>query len=987
MRNPLALAVLATLLAAPPLTAQTPVADSGKKVFGIDDYAKWRVIGEAKLSPDGDWAAYVLRFTNVTAADAKPVLHLRNLGTSAEVEIPDATAPQFSPDSKWIVYRVEPRPPARGGRRGGAPTPATPDSTQPPSPSSGGRGSAAPATPPSHYELRELASGKTTAWREIQSTTFSPTGSHLLLRQRPAGAANGTANGGGGGGGGGRGGGAPPANSDHGTDAILYDYSTGRSQFLGSVNDAAFNRKGDLLAWTVDAAVTDGNGLFVMNLETGATVTLDNDSLHYARLAWNQQGTGLAALKGHAVEKKRERHNVLLVFTDVTGAEETPAVLDTAAAGFPKGFELSERAPLAWSDDGREVFVGIIPQTEAPDTSRRRSADSIPDVDVWRTQDQRIQSVQIEQAESDRDRTFREGFVIAAGRYVPLSDSTMRDLELPATGHWAVGRNPLPYISDYKPAAADIYRVNTETGERAKFLTNQLTGREIAGITPDDKGYLYWSDGAWKRYDFASGATRALAAPGVSFLDAQFDYAAPRPPYAVEGFASDGSGVIAPDRFDLWFLPFDSTAKARNLTMGRGTRDKIVYRYVRTEPVDSSTRPGARAEREIDLSKPITLSAYGEYTKKAGFARLSGDSLQVLVFDDAAYSTPMRAEKGERWLFTRQTFAEFPNLVVSGADFTDRTKISDANPRQKDYLWGHRILFDFTTKHGDKLQGMLTLPDDYKPGEKRPMLVNFYEKNSQNLNRYPMPSYLTGMGSIPIEAVSRGYIAMIPDVDFHLGSSHSDVLDAVESATRKVIAMGYADPTHIGEHGHSYGGEAAAFIATRSRLFAAAADGAGVTDLYTDFSQSWGWTYQVTQGASGDNGNEYYLNGQGRWGFSPWDKPDVYHFESALTHVREVTEPILIEHGTSDPTVSFTEGMNFYNALRYNGKKAVLLAYPGEGHHLGGLANQKDLTVRFFEFFNHYLKGAPAPKWLTEGVPFLKKDTTKPTTPPTPPTM
>ena len=72
--------------------------------------------------------------------------------------------------------------------------------------------------------------------------------------------------------------------------------------------------------------------------------------------------------------------------------------------------------------------------------------------------------------------------------------------------------------------------------------------------------------------------------------------------------------------------------------------------------------------------------------------------------------------------------------------------------------------------------------------------------------------------------------------------------------------------------------------------------------------------------------------------------------------------------------VSFSEGMNFYNALRYNGKDAVMLAYPGEGHGLRGLANRRDLTERYFQFFDHYLKGAPAPKWMTDGVPFLAKD-------------
>ncbi len=62
------------------------------------------------------------------------------------------------------------------------------------------------------------------------------------------------------------------------------------------------------------------------------------------------------------------------------------------------------------------------------------------------------------------------------------------------------------------------------------------------------------------------------------------------------------------------------------------------------------------------------------------------------------------------------------------------------------------------------------------------------------------------------------------------------------------------------------------------------------------------------------------------------------------------------------------------NALRYNNKKAVLLAYEGEGHGLRGMANRKDLTIRYFQFFDHYLKGAPAPKWMTDGVPFLDKD-------------
>jgi dipeptidyl aminopeptidase/acylaminoacyl peptidase len=282
-------------------------------------------------------------------------------------------------------------------------------------------------------------------------------------------------------------------------------------------------------------------------------------------------------------------------------------------------------------------------------------------------------------------------------------------------------------------------------------------------------------------------------------------------------------------------------------------------------------------------------------------------------------------------------------------------------------------------KDGQRAQGILAIPDDYKAGEKRPMLVTFYEKNSQNMHRYNAPSYLTGMGSSPMQAVSEGYITMMPDVYFHTGASHSDMLDAVEAATKRVIEMGYADPKHIGVNGHSYGGEGAAFIGTRSRLFAAVGMGAGVVDLFFDFNQNWGWSYSVQQQGSGGGNNafDYYLYSQGREAVSPWSNPELYNFESALMHAPEVTAPFLIEHGGADPTVPFTNGLAMYNALRYNNKKAVLLAYPGEGHGLRGMANRKDLTIRFFHFFDHYLKGAPAPKWLTDGVPFLDKDSVK----------
>ena len=944
-----------------------------KRPLTIADYSRWRSIEAAQLSGDGNWAAYGLRFTNVVTPDAKPELRIKRLDTNAEIVVKDASSPSFSSDSRWIVYQIDPPPPPRGARRGADSTATDSARARPDS------------APKRRTELRELATGRTQSWEDIQSATFSPTATHLLLRRRPAargGAGSGDgASGGGGGGGGGFGGqqsGATP--NIRGTDALLHDLATGRTQFLGSVGDAAFNRRGDLLAFSVEAAVKDGNGLFVVDLATGRTHVLDNDARTYSRIAWNDSGTAVAVLKGKDVAKMREKENVLLVVPNVRGAFAGARVaalkLDSTTAGFPKSWVVSDRATLEWSDDSKRVFFGAMRQTPAPDTGKRRSTDSLPDVDVWRTNDERILSLQMIRADADRNFTFREAFDVATGRFVRLADSTMRDVEVAPDGRWAIGRDTRGYIADYGRPRADIYRVNPATGERTLVLMGQMIQQHVFGFSAVGRHWLYWKDNKFQSYEPDANVTRTLGgASAPSFVDMEWDYPGTRPSYGVGGFSADGRGVIVNSRYDLWLLPFDGSA-ARNLTNGEGGRNEIALRYIRTAPVDPMAPRAQRDRRVIDLSRPVTLSAYGEWTKKSGFYTLTGNRIEPVVFEDASFSIPTRAAKADRFLFTRQTFVEFPDLRVSGPAFAQSRKISDANPQQSEFNWGRRVLFDYTLKDGKRAQGIVAIPDDYRDGEKRPMIVSFYEKNSQNMHRHTPPSFLASLNGTPVEAVSKGYLFMLPDVYFRTGQSHSDMLEAVEAATTKVIELGYADPKRIGLHGHSYSGEGAAFIATQSKLFAAVGMGAGVTDLFSDFSQSWGWAYQVNAG-SGQNAFEYYLNSQGRWGFSPWEKPEVYRFESALTHAPAVQVPIMIMHGTADPTVAFSEGMNFYSALRYNNKTAYLIAYPGEGHGLRGLANRRDFTIRYFQFFDHYLRGAPAPKWMTDGVPYLMKDEVK----------
>jgi acetyl esterase/lipase len=88
--------------------------------------------------------------------------------------------------------------------------------------------------------------------------------------------------------------------------------------------------------------------------------------------------------------------------------------------------------------------------------------------------------------------------------------------------------------------------------------------------------------------------------------------------------------------------------------------------------------------------------------------------------------------------------------------------------------------------------------------------------------------------------------------------------------------------------------------------------------------------------------------------------------------------PLLYMHGDNDQIVEYNQGMEFYNALRFNGKPVIFLSYPGEGHSLSKLENNLDYQTRMAQFYGHYLKGEPAAEWMIRGERFIDKSKREP---------
>jgi dipeptidyl aminopeptidase/acylaminoacyl peptidase len=871
----------------------------------LADYAHWRSIQGATISADGEWVAW--SYSQLRQDD---VLHVRSVDSNLEHRIPRGSRPVFSGDGRWISFFVVPAVVITDSLRAeGLPVPR-------------------------RAELLSLGSGERIGWDDAVSVEFSPDGTHLAAKR----------------------GRIPRDPADADAELILRDLRSGLERRVEGVAWYSFSPAGSLLAWATAAPGVEARALRVLDLRTGEATLLDSAAAHYSGAAWSADGRALAVLRGTDVDSLIRRDNTLLAFTGLDSPRPARLEATGMTARIPADHVVSEQAHLAWNDAADRVFFGIARQERRPRAPAGWQKAS--DVDVFRWNDERIQTAQARRAERDRNRTEWAVLHLADRRVVVLTDSTLGNLLIDPRGRWAIGSDERPYLSDWRERRADYYRIDVGTGARTPVISAQLRPYEsFAQLAPDGRHFLYWRDGDFHAYEMETRRHLNLTAGLLlSFADAEWDYLSTVPPYGLAGWTADGSGVVLDHHHDLWYVPFSGSG-ARNLTSGtgetRGIRLRVAAQRSRYQATDLL----------IDLSKPLLLAATELATQRSGFFDLRDGRTRELVLTDHMYGRPQHASAADRILFTRQSWNEFPDIQVADTDLEGMTRISEANPQQAEYAWGRRILIGYTTRDGVPLRGTLAIPDEWRPGARLPLIVTFYEKAAPYFHLHPVPRYATGPQLA--DYVSNGYLVLEPDVHFRGGSSHSDMLESVEAAVAKVIEMGYADPSRIGLHGHSYSAGGALYIGGRSNTFAAIVAGAASSNLVTEFNLIWGSSGEPVQG--------YNIHGQGRYGSNPFDDFDRYWQQSPIAHVRTLNTPVLMMHGDADPYVQYQLSLEYFNAARFNEKPVIFLSYPGEGHSLARLENQLDYQSRMRDFFDHYLVGAPLPAWMEHGERFIDK--------------
>jgi len=244
------------------------------------------------------------------------------------------------------------------------------------------------------------------------------------------------------------------------------------------------------------------------------------------------------------------------------------------------------------------------------------------------------------------------------------------------------------------------------------------------------------------------------------------------------------------------------------------------------------------------------------------------------------------------------------------------------------------------------------------------MIVNFYERMSDELNRYRIPDF--GRSSINWSFyASRGYVLFIPDIPYRTGYPGECAYDAIMSGVTSVMSKGFIDPAKIGVQGHSWGGYQTAYLVTRTNLFACAEAGAPVANMTS--------AYGGIRWESGLSRAFQYEHQQSRIGGTLWEYPMRFIENSPLFALDKVQTPLLILHNDKDGAVPWQQGIELYSGLRRLGKPSWLLNYNEEPHWPVKLQNRIDFQTRMQQFFDFYLKDAPMPRWMKRGVPPLEK--------------
>ncbi|HEV3062622.1 MAG TPA: S9 family peptidase [Vicinamibacterales bacterium] len=222
---------------------------------------------------------------------------------------------------------------------------------------------------------------------------------------------------------------------------------------------------------------------------------------------------------------------------------------------------------------------------------------------------------------------------------------------------------------------------------------------------------------------------------------------------------------------------------------------------------------------------------------------------------------------------------------------------------------------------GKSIQGWILKPPDFDPSRKYPLILEIHGgPHSAYGNVYTHEfQWMAAKGYVVLFTNPRGSTSYGQDFGNSIqyrypGDDYKDLMAGVD----EVLKKGYVDATRLGVTGGSGGGLLTDWTITQTQRFKAAVAQRDIADWYGFWFTADFTLFQPT----------WFRK-------APWEDPQDFAARSPITHVANVTTPLMLVLGDQDyRTPPADGGEMMFRALKYRKIPTVMVRFPRENHEL-----------------------------------------------------
>ena len=488
------------------------------------------------------------------------------------------------------------------------------------------------------------------------------------------------------------------------------------------------------------------------------------------------------------------------------------------------------------------------------------------------------------------------------------------------------------YVDSDRPL--HIWTVAVPDGAEPLATPTQLTSGEFSENnfkwSPDGSRIFFVSNRVKESYYFPNDSDLYSVALGggeptrVASIDGTIGNYAFTPDSKRIAFVGTlhGSPVRSYSQSDLWVADLPSSdgeaATPRNLTAS--------YDF----DIDGGLSGDQRSPRGAAPSGPvwtrdgraivIKVGEQGDVNvKRVDVSSGKVDAVTEGHHDIMAYTADTSAQKVALIFSSQTVLGDVRTLDPSSGAMTTVTSFNDELFKPLGLSEPEEI--SYTSFDGKRIQGWILKPPDFDASRKYPLILQIHGgPHAAYGNTFTHEfQWMAAKGYVVLFTNPRGSSNYGQDfgniIQFkYPGDDYKDLMAGVD----EILTRGYVDETRMGVTGGSGGGLLTNWVVTQTPRFKAAVSQRDISD-WTNFWYT----------------SDFWLSNPTWFQKPPFEDPADFAQRSPITHVKNITTPLMFILGDEDwRTPPSAGGEQLFRALKFLKRETVMVRFPDENHEL-----------------------------------------------------